>query len=69
MIHPNTRVYKRGFSLPYLKCLAQDEADYVLREVHEGICGNHSRARSLSQKLGQIGYYWLFMHNDAMTFV
>ena len=38
-------LYKRGFSQPYLRCLVPDEANYVLREVHEGVCGNHSRAR------------------------
>ena len=37
-------LYKRGFSRPFLKCLSHDKADYVMREVHEGICGNHLRA-------------------------
>ncbi|XP_030963880.1 uncharacterized protein LOC115985046 [Quercus lobata] len=32
----NEVLYKRGFSQPYLRCLAPDEANYVLREVHEG---------------------------------
>ena len=35
-------LYKRGFSQPYLRCLAPDEANYVLREVHEGVCGMYS---------------------------
>ncbi|XP_075636948.1 uncharacterized protein LOC142609239 [Castanea sativa] len=35
-------LYKRGFSRPYLRCLGHEEADYVMREVHEGVCGNHS---------------------------
>ena len=51
-------LYKRGFSQPYLKCLAPDEANYVLREVHEGACGNHSGARSLIHKFVCAGYYW-----------
>lgn len=38
-------LYKKGFSRLYLRCLIPDEIDYVIREVHEGICGNHSRAR------------------------
>ena len=50
-------LYKRGFSRPYLKCLTHDEANYVMREVHEGICGNHSGARSLVHKLIRAGYY------------
>ena len=37
-------LYKRGFSRPYLRCLSHDETDYVIREVHEGIYGNHSGA-------------------------
>jgi hypothetical protein len=44
-------LYKRGFLLPYLRCLDKAEAEYVMREVHEGICGNHSGARSLVHKL------------------
>ena len=48
-------LYKRGFSRPYLKCLSHDEADYVMREVHEGICGNHSGAWSLVHKLIRAG--------------
>ncbi|XP_030970256.1 uncharacterized protein LOC115990580 [Quercus lobata] len=44
-------LYKRGFSQPLLRCLAPDEANYMLREVHEGACGNHSRARSLVHKV------------------
>ena len=35
-------LYKKGFSQPLLRCLALDEANYMLREVHEGACGNHS---------------------------
>ena len=51
-------LYKRGFSRPYLRCLSLEEVDYVMREVHEGICRNHSRSRSLMHKLIRVGYYW-----------
>ena len=49
-------LYKRGLSQPYLRCLAPDEANYVLREVHEGACGNHKGARSLVHKVVRAGY-------------
>ena len=52
----NEVLYKRGFSKPYLRCLAHDEANYVLREVHEGACGNHSGARSLVHMVVPAGY-------------
>ena len=50
-------LYKRGFSRPFLRCLSHDKADYVMREVHEGTCGNHSWVRSLVHKLARAGYY------------
>ncbi|XP_075633263.1 uncharacterized protein LOC142605685 [Castanea sativa] len=58
-------LYKRGFSRMYLRCLSPEEADYVMREVHEGICGNHSGSRSLVHKLIRAGYYWPTVQNDA----
>ena len=30
-------LYKRGFFIPILKCIAGKDADHVLREVHEGV--------------------------------
>ncbi|XP_050241072.1 uncharacterized protein LOC126689967 [Quercus robur] len=62
-------LYKRGFSQPYLRCLAPDEANYVLREVHEGTYGNHSGARSLIHKVVRAGYYWPTVQVDAKAYV
>ena len=50
-------LYKRGFSAPLLKCIGKEDVDYVLREVHEGICGNHIRAQTLAGKILRQGYY------------
>jgi len=50
-------LYKKDFSCLYLRCLIPNEADYIIREVHEGICGNHSGARLLVHKLIRAGYY------------
>ncbi|KAI5316669.1 hypothetical protein L3X38_036376 [Prunus dulcis] len=64
----NGSLYKRGFSLPYLRCLTPEEGHYVLREIHEGICGNHSGARSLAHKAIRQGYFWPSLHSDAQAF-
>ncbi|XP_020208609.1 uncharacterized protein LOC109793554 [Cajanus cajan] len=42
-------LYRRGFSTPLLKCLGPTEANYVIREVHKGIGGMHSGARTTTQ--------------------
>ncbi|KAI5324929.1 hypothetical protein L3X38_034002 [Prunus dulcis] len=64
----NGSLYKRGFSLPYLRCLTPEEGHDVLREIHEGICGNHSGARSLAHKAIRQGYFWPSLHTDAQAF-
>ena len=62
-------LYKRGFSAPLLKCLGKEDADYALREVHEGIYDNHIRARNLARKVLRQGYYWPTMLKDATELV
>ncbi|XP_052114155.1 uncharacterized protein LOC127745461 [Arachis duranensis] len=56
---------RRGFSRPLLKCLDRKEADIALAEAHEGICGIHSGARSLAQKILRAGFYWLTIWKDS----
>ncbi|RVX09468.1 hypothetical protein CK203_015471 [Vitis vinifera] len=62
-------LYKRSFTGPYLRCLGHLEAQYVLAELHEGICGNHSGRRSLAHRAHSQGYYWPTMKKDAAAYV
>ncbi|KAI3448706.1 hypothetical protein Pfo_005371 [Paulownia fortunei] len=50
-------VYKRAFSAPYLRCLSIDEGSYVLREIHEGCCRDHSGSKALIRKVWRVGYF------------
>ncbi|RVW17493.1 Pol polyprotein [Vitis vinifera] len=62
-------LYKRSFTGPYLRCLGHSEAQYVLAELHEGICGNHSGGRSLAHRAHSQGYYWPTMKKDVAAYV
>jgi ribonuclease HI len=62
-------IYRRGLTLPLLKCLSQDEADYALKEIHEGVCGSHSGGRILAHKAIRAGYYWPKMYQQSMEMV
>ena len=68
MVHRGT-LYKRGFSAPLIKCVGKEDANYILREVHEGICGNHIGAWTLVGKILRQGYYWPTMLKDAIELV
>ena len=43
----NDEFYKRGYSQPYLRCIEEEEAKYVLEEVHGGAYRDHMGAKSL----------------------
>ena len=53
----NDTLYKRGFSMPYLKCVDEKEAKYILEEIHKGICRDHAGTRSLVNKVIRTGYF------------
>ena len=62
-------LYKRGFFTPILKCVAGRDADYVLREIHEGVCGNHTGAQTLAGKVLRWGYYLPTILRDVTELV
>ena len=63
------QLYRRSFLGPLAKCLGPGETEYVMREVHEGTCGNHSGAEALVRKIIRAGYYWNRMDEDSKSFV
>ena len=65
----NDTLYKRGFFMPYLKCINKEEAKYVLEEIHEGVCRNHTGTRSLVSKVIRTGYFWPTMQVDIRELV
>ena len=62
----NDQLYKKGFALPSVRCLSPEEADYMLREIHEGICKSHLMGASIALKAIWLGYYWPMMKQDAL---
>ncbi|GJX76540.1 reverse transcriptase domain-containing protein [Tanacetum coccineum] len=65
----NGVLYKRSFLGPWLRCVIPLQANYVLREIHEGSCNMHAGPRSVVAKALRLGYYWPTMHTDARNFV
>ena len=65
----NDTLYKRGFSMPYLKCVDEEEAKYILEEIHQGVCSDHTGPRSLVSKAFQTGYFWPTMQMDVVELV
>ena len=54
--------------MPLLKCVTPSEAEYIMRDIYEGICRNHARRQSLAFKTLKQGYYWTKIKADYMEF-
>ncbi|GJQ91137.1 reverse transcriptase domain-containing protein [Tanacetum coccineum] len=46
----NGILYKKSFLEPWLRCVGTLQANYVLREIHEGSCSMHAGPRSMVEK-------------------
>ncbi|XP_022041872.1 uncharacterized protein LOC110944520 [Helianthus annuus] len=59
-------LYRKSFLGPLLRCVDPQDANYLIREIHEGICGIHAGPRMVVAKIMNAGYYWPGMHVDAL---
>ncbi|GKE08167.1 reverse transcriptase domain-containing protein, partial [Tanacetum coccineum] len=65
----NGTLYKKSFLGLWLRCVGPSQANYVLREIHEGSCSMHAGTRSVIAKALRTGYYWPTMHKDARELI
>ncbi|KAL0412175.1 UNVERIFIED_CONTAM: Ribonuclease HI [Sesamum latifolium] len=62
-------LYKKSFTHPLLRCLAQEEGLHVLKEIHDSCCGSHIGTWALANKALRAGYFWPTMKQDARYLV
>ncbi|GKB89792.1 reverse transcriptase domain-containing protein [Tanacetum coccineum] len=62
-------LYRWSFLTPWLRCVGPLQADYVIIEIHEGLCSMHAGPRSVVAKAMRLGYYWPTMHRDAREMI
>nr|GEY78382.1 reverse transcriptase domain-containing protein [Tanacetum cinerariifolium] len=62
-------LYKRSFLTPWLRCVGPLQAEYVMKEIHEGSCSMHAGPRSVVAKAIELGYVWPTMHKDAQDMI
>lgn len=51
------RLYKKSFSLPFLRCLTAYESARLIEEMHEGTKGNRAGEKSLALVCQRQGFY------------
>ncbi|GJS40778.1 reverse transcriptase domain-containing protein [Tanacetum coccineum] len=65
----NGILYKKSFLGLWLRCVGPLQANYILREIHEGSCNMYAGTRSIVAKALRTGYYWPTMHRDARALI
>ena len=56
------KLYRQGFIILLVRCTMEEKTAYMLKEVYEDICGNHSRGPSFSTE--NIKARVLLAHNE-----
>ncbi|KAJ0801733.1 putative ribonuclease H domain, integrase zinc-binding domain-containing protein [Helianthus annuus] len=59
-------LHQKSFLGPLLRYVDPQDANYLIREIHEGICGIHAGPCMVVAKIMNVGYYWPGMHVDAL---
>ena len=62
------KLYRRGFNQPLLKCVDEEDGRFILKDVHEGVCGTHCTGQALAMKIVRLGYFWPTLKKDAYDY-
>ena len=54
-------LYKRNYDMVLLRCMEKQEADTLMREIHEGAFETHTNGHVMARKILRAGCYWLAM--------
>jgi hypothetical protein len=66
----DNKLYRRGSrSGVLMKCITREDGYDILREIHEGVCGNHAASRTLVGKAYRVGFWWSTVVSDAEDLV
>ncbi|GKD23279.1 reverse transcriptase domain-containing protein [Tanacetum coccineum] len=65
----NDVLYRKSFLEPWLRCVGPIQAEYVVKEIHEGSYSMYSGPRFVVAKAIRSGYYLPPMHKDARNII
>ena len=58
-------LYRWSFSHPWTKCISLEEGNYILREIHKGICRAYEAQATLVKNALLQGYYRSIISQDT----
>ncbi|KAJ3688919.1 hypothetical protein LUZ61_018083 [Rhynchospora tenuis] len=67
-VYVNDTLYRRSYDQLWLRCVSQEEAQKIVREVHSGFCGAHQSGPKMRLHIKRMGYYWPTMIADCENY-
>ena len=61
-------LYKKGKDQVLLRCVNSSEANRIVEEIHEGVCGTHANGHKMAGQVIRAGYYWLTLERDCIQY-
>jgi hypothetical protein len=64
----NSVLFRINYDGVLLRCLEREDADKVLKELHDGPTGGHFAGNTTAHKILRADYYWPTLFKDAHTY-
>lgn len=64
----NGILYRKNHDGIWLRCLEKDYANYVLKDVHDGLVGGHYGREITAHKILRVGYYSPIVLRDSHAY-
>ena len=61
-------LYKKGNDQVLLRCVNSFEANKIVEEIHEGVCGIYANGHKMTRQVMRAHYYWLTLESDCIKY-
>jgi len=62
-------LFRRGYSRPLLNCINLHQVDYIIRNLHEGICEYHSESSTIIARVLRVYYFWPTIEANCTKYI
>jgi hypothetical protein len=63
----NSVLFRMNYDGVLLRCLKREDADKVLKEIHDGPADGHFAGNTTAHKILRVDYYWPTLFRDGHT--
>jgi hypothetical protein len=62
-------LFRRNYDGILLRCVDENQAQELIKEFHEGICGGHFVPTAIAHKIIRVVFYWTSIFKDSYAII